>query len=201
MGLSDCLSTMQVVLALAVLVGVVVSQGPRPCTSPPQWMGREDRVDFEQGFFDSRVIMYDETNKRVRTLDFVDINSTRSFYDILELYNENKRFSINLRSRECNISSIDRPFRYRGVPPDARFEQTIALGAPALFGEYLQAGIFAANETDEFYVSTVTFPSCVPVRNIHITQKYGFEHSDYFDITAGISDPQAFIAPPECNKQ
>ena len=61
---------------------------------------------------------------------------------------QNKRFSINLRTNQCNVSSIDRPFHYRGVHPDARFEQTVALGAPALFGEYLQAGIFAANETD-----------------------------------------------------
>ena len=46
------------------------------------------QVNFENGFFDRRVIMYDEINKRVRTIDFVEFNSTREFYDILEIFGE-----------------------------------------------------------------------------------------------------------------
>lgn len=53
-----------------------------------------------------------------------------------------------MRTKQCNVSAIDHPFHYRGVHPNAKFEKTVTLGVKGLFGEFLEAGIFAANETD-----------------------------------------------------
>ncbi|XP_060072811.1 mammalian ependymin-related protein 1-like [Ylistrum balloti] len=191
---------MKVALVLCFAVSTVLAQAPVPCNSPPQWEGRELRVDYSQKYEEYRRIFYDETNKRTRTIAEVELNSTKEFYDVLDLYSTNQRYSINMRTRQCNVSVIDRPFRYRGVHPNAKFEQLVSLGITGFTGENIQLAIFSANETDEFYTGTVAYPACIPVTNIHITQKYGFEHNDYFDITAGISDPMAFVPPSECTK-
>ncbi|OWF37118.1 mammalian ependymin-related protein 1-like [Mizuhopecten yessoensis] len=191
---------MKVALVLCVAVSAVLAQVPAPCQSPPQWEGREVRVDYSQKYEEYRRIFYDETNKRVRTIAEVEFNSTKEFYDILDLYSTNQRFSINMRTRQCNVTMPDRPFHYRGVHPNAKFEQLLSLGLTGYPGESIQLAIFSANETEEFYTGTVAYPACIPVTNIHITKKYGFEHSDYFDITAGISDPMAFVPPSECIK-
>ena len=46
------------------------------------------QIDFDAGYFEKRRIIYDETNMRVRTIAFVEFNSTKDFYDILDNYRE-----------------------------------------------------------------------------------------------------------------
>ncbi|XP_021339371.1 mammalian ependymin-related protein 1-like [Mizuhopecten yessoensis] len=191
---------MKAAFLLCLAVGAVLGQIPSPCSSPPQWEGREIRIDYSQKYEERRHLFYDETNKRTRTIAEVELNSTREFYDVIELFNERKMYSLNRRTQTCNVTAIepDRQFHYRGVHPDAKFETIMSLGAPGFPGENIQVQVFSANETNEYYTGLVTSPGCIPVTNFHISKKYGFEHSDYFDITVGITDPTAFVPPTNC---
>ncbi|XP_060072819.1 uncharacterized protein LOC132552649 [Ylistrum balloti] len=188
---------MKAAILLCLAFGAVLGQIPSPCNSPPQWEGREVRMDYSQKYEERRRLFYDQTNLRTRTIAEVEINSTREFYDVISLFKERKMYSLNMRTKTCNVTNIepDRAFHYRGVHPDARFEGILSLGAAGFPGENIQVEVFSANETNDFYTGIVTSPGCIPVNNIHISQKYGYEHSDYFDITVGITDPQAFVPP------
>ncbi|XP_033736123.1 mammalian ependymin-related protein 1-like [Pecten maximus] len=191
---------MKAAILLCLAIGAVVGQIPSPCNSPPQWEGREVRIDYSQKYEERRRLFYDQTNMRTHTMAEVELNSTREFYDVIMLFNERKMYSLNRRTQQCNVTAIepDRSFHYRGVHPNARFETIMSLGAAGFPGENIQVEVFSANETNDYYTGLVTSPGCIPVTNFHLSQKYGFEHSNYFDITIGISEPTAFVPPPNC---
>ena len=48
------------------------------------------------------------------------------------------------------------------------------------------------------YVSTWTYRACIPVSRNTYSEKYGISHLSFYDVTAGISDPNVFIPRREC---
>ena len=58
-------------------------------------------------------------------------------------------YVVDLKTKKCNISAIDRPWRPKGVHPDAKFVTEIVLGAPSIPNEHLNIEMFTANYTDE----------------------------------------------------
>ncbi|KAK3093610.1 hypothetical protein FSP39_018066 [Pinctada imbricata] len=130
------------------LVAAVYSQDPLPCTSPPMWEARELRIDRQENFEEYRRIAYDETNQRERLRDEVDINNTRSYYDILVLWKEKKVYAVDLKTKKCNVTATDRPFRPRGVHPDAKIAGEFVIGPPSIPNEHITIEMFTANYTD-----------------------------------------------------
>ncbi|XP_033736126.1 mammalian ependymin-related protein 1-like [Pecten maximus] len=194
---------MKVTLVFLSVVGAVFGQVPVPCSSPPQWQARERVAEFGKDFEEWHKVYYDGSSGRERNIAEIEDNSTREFFDILTLYNENKRYSINMKTKQCNVTAINRPFRHRGVPPNAEFTYTFTLGASGFSGQFITVQSFRANVTfgsfHEEYFGLVTSPGCVPVSNFYYNpmEKTKSEIS-YYDLTVGITDPMMFVPPPQC---
>jgi hypothetical protein len=47
-------------------------------------------------------------------------------------------------------------------------------------------------------MSTWTYRGCLPVSRTTFSEKYGVSHLSFYDITAGIHDPNVFIPRREC---
>ncbi|XP_062609053.1 mammalian ependymin-related protein 1-like [Saccostrea cucullata] len=185
-------------VVVCMLVCAVSAQAPVPCSSPPQWEGREIRVDPSQKYEEKRFLAYDETQQRERIMTEIEIGSEKKLYDILILHRENKMYAVDFLTKKCNITTINRPFRPRGVIPGSKFEGEVVIGAAAIPNESVTVLAFSGNFTGEAYTGLVSSPDCFPIQNIHFSQKYGFEQSTYYDIKVGISDPQLFLPPREC---
>ncbi|CAG2226309.1 mammalian ependymin-related protein 1-like isoform X1 [Mytilus galloprovincialis] len=190
---------MKYLIALCLFVVSAYAQAPKPCDSPAQWEAREIRQDYSKKFAEYRKLSYDETNKRIREVEEIIIGTDKEYYDRLYLHNENKNYSVNLKTRKCEVSALTRPFRYRGVYPQAKFDGIFNIGAVGVSGEVVAVQAWSANITGGFfYTGLVTYPSCYPVQNIYVSKEYGFEHSDYFDLNIGIVDLNVFVPPREC---
>ncbi|KAK3093412.1 hypothetical protein FSP39_015267 [Pinctada imbricata] len=156
-------------------------------------------VDRSQNYMERRRLSYDETNKRERKIAEIEEGSTRSFYDVLSLHNEGKEYTLDLRTRKCNVTTLTRPFFYRGVLPGSTFQYLSEIGASGVPYESTIVAGFAGNSStgSEHHVSIVSYPSCVPIQNQHFRGN-DYEESNYYNITIGIRDPAVFIPPEEC---
>ncbi len=63
-----------------------------------------------------------------------------------------------------------------------------------------RGGNFTIPTTNETipYIGTWTYQGCLPVSRTTFSEKYGNELLSFYDLTAGISDPNVFIPRPEC---
>ncbi|XP_025105690.1 mammalian ependymin-related protein 1-like [Pomacea canaliculata] len=175
--------------------GLVATQEPRPCVSPPQWEGRLFRNDWSKNFTQIAQISYDETNRRVREIEELDFSTGRDYFDVLYLHNINVEYRLNLRTRQCNTTTLSRPFIPFGVPPDARYDVEYTVGPANIPEEHITVIRFDGNITEGAYFGTVTSPDCVPVTSGFFSNRTGFIHSTFYDITTGIPDPSVFVPP------
>ncbi|XP_045169094.1 mammalian ependymin-related protein 1-like [Mercenaria mercenaria] len=191
---------MRTVLALLCLAVYCAAQQPTPCKSPEQWEGRIYRSDRSKEFAEIGKVSYDETNMRVRIIEEREIGSEKDYYDTLYLHNIRREYKFNLKTKQCNVTTLMRPFRPFGVPPFAKFLFEAEIGAAGVPGESLIAQTWDGEFEDKSrFVSTVTYPDCVPLSSGFYSNETGFVQSDFFDISLGISDPMVFIPPQECN--
>ena len=56
-------------------------------------------------------LSYDSLYKRVRRIEEFQLGKDDDFFDILELFNSNVRYTFNLKTKECKKEAITRPFR------------------------------------------------------------------------------------------
>merc|ERR1711976_1144247 len=87
-------------------------------------------------------ITYDETNRRVREGEYLEEGATRDFYDVLYLHNINKEYKINLKTRNCTVSALTRPFIHFGIPPDAKYVGTANIGPVNIPDEHATVIVF-----------------------------------------------------------
>merc|ERR1711913_133128 len=100
MGMSNCprpVRAIMILLLLSATVLVALAQQPTPCQTPPQWQGKFSRRDEKKNFTMFADIAYDETNRRVREVEYLEDGADRAFYDVLYLHNINKEYKIDLR--------------------------------------------------------------------------------------------------------
>ncbi|KAL4237795.1 Mammalian ependymin-related protein 1 [Mactra antiquata] len=191
---------MKTVLAVICLAVYCAAQTPEPCQSPQQWEGRIFRSDRTKQEAMIGKVSYDETNKRVRIIEEVEQGTEKDYYDVLWLHNIQREYRFNLKTRKCNVTTLMRPFRPFGVPPFAKFVFEAEIGAAGVPGESLIAQTWDGEFEDKSrFVVSVTYPDCVPLNSGFYSESTGFEQSDFFDVSLGISDPMAFIPPRECS--
>ncbi|MCI3311125.1 hypothetical protein MP969_26095, partial [Escherichia coli] len=185
-----------VLLSLAVCT---LAQIPSPCPGPRQFTGNFRTVDRERQFEIDGKIYYDEDNQRIREFEFEQIGSEKSFYDKLKLYTLNIEYRVDLHTRKCNVTAPRRPWFPIGVPPEARFAGEGTLGVVGQPNEQVTIAFFNGNFQGTPYFVSVTQPDCFPVQSgIFFNGSAGFEHTEFFDLVSGITDPMAFIPPREC---
>ncbi|KAH3845974.1 hypothetical protein DPMN_088269 [Dreissena polymorpha] len=191
---------MKFMLAFFALVAFCGAQKPTPCNSPEQWEGRIYRSDKSKAFTEFGRVSYDQRNMRVRIIEEREVGSTKDYYDTLYLHNIQRKYRLDLTTRKCNVTDLTDPFRPFGVPPFARFLFEAEVGAAGVPGESLVAQTWDGEFEDHSkFMITATYPDCVPITSVFFSNDTGFVSSDFYDITAGISDPMVFIPPIECN--
>merc|ERR1711879_1060533 len=106
----------------------------------------------------------------------------------------------DLKNKNCTVGSLTRPFRPFGIPPEANYTGSANVGPVNIPDEHATIVLFEGrNEREGFYFyGEVTAPDCIPVANGFYSNKTGYEHTDFFDITGGIPDPTVFIPPQGC---
>ncbi|KAK7482228.1 hypothetical protein BaRGS_00026577 [Batillaria attramentaria] len=156
-------------------------------------MDRERNVYVEGG------VAYDAENRRVREFEYEKLGSQVVVYDKLKLYNMNTEYTVNLKTRKCNVTTPRHGFRPYGVPPEARYAGQGTIGAVGVPNEEVTISVYVGEfEGRDPFMVTVTEPDCFPVEFSVYSKTSGFEHREFFDVVSGITDPDAFIPPKEC---
>ncbi|VDI66668.1 mammalian ependymin-related protein 1-like [Mytilus galloprovincialis] len=196
---------MKIIITLCCLVAVQ-SQVPTPCESPKQWEGEILRVDrsnhAELHLLDQRIkVSYDEVNQRLREIDRFSFTSDNPMFEVIYLHKLNKKYIVNLKTRQCNVSTVTMPFRPLGVPVGATFTGYSTLGASGLQGQFLNVASWYSTEGPNRYYGSVSTPDCFPVEYNYYSPPVGFVTSTYFDLSLGIRDENVFVPPSECPKE
>ncbi|XP_046579866.1 mammalian ependymin-related protein 1-like [Haliotis rubra] len=189
---------MLLIVSLALLCVVTLAQLPHPCRSPEEFEGRVVTFDPDRRFFSSARFAYDDRQRRVRESEEVDVGRDVDYFDRLFLFNENKEYRVNVRTRQCNVTGVSRPWIPFGVPPDAMFNGTGDIGASGVPDEHVIVNIFNGVDDNNPYFLTVSATDCIPIQAGFYSNQTGGVIRNFFDITLGISDPEVFIPPKEC---
>merc|ERR1712154_159885 len=187
-------------VVLCALVAVAAAQQPKPCQTPPQWQGKFERRADKFNATQYAEITYDETNKRVREIEKLIEGSNKTAYDILYLHNVNEEYRIDLKTKNCTKHPLSRPFIPFGMPDGAHYVGAANVGPVNIPDEHATVIIFDGVDEEEKarFSGTVTAPDCVPVTSMFVSNRTGFMHTMFFDITGGIPDPTVFIPPSNC---
>merc|ERR1711922_58787 len=187
-------------VVLCALVAAAAAQQPKPCQTPPQWQGKFERRADKFNFTKYAEISYDETNKRVREMEFLIDGANKTAYDVLYLHNVNEEYRIDLKTKNCTKHPLSRPFIPFGMPDGARYVGAANVGPVNIPDEHATVIIFEGVDEEEKarFSGTVTSPDCVPVQSTYVSNRTGFVHTTFFDITGGIPDPTVFIPPANC---
>eukprot|EP00730_Choanoeca_flexa_P014382 TRINITY_DN6271_c0_g1_i2.p1 TRINITY_DN6271_c0_g1~~TRINITY_DN6271_c0_g1_i2.p1 ORF type:complete len:206 (+),score=32.70 TRINITY_DN6271_c0_g1_i2:39-620(+) len=190
-------------VALVAAVAIVKAQIPAHCHTPAEWEGRTSTWDHGANRHDTGRVVYDASNERVRFID--DINTFapgRRAYEHLVLYRENIQYRVDLTSRECQKGPIDKRHAWHafGIPVNATFQGERNIGA---LDETITASEWSVPAYDhpqgwEWYGSFST-GHCVPISEVVAYNVSDAISRHFYDITIGISDPNAFIPPEVCN--
>ncbi|XP_012942722.1 mammalian ependymin-related protein 1 isoform X2 [Aplysia californica] len=185
-------------LALCLLLAVgALAQVPTTCPGPKQFEGRFQRYDRERRGQVRGAMAYDETQRRVREFEDIDIAGKKQAFDILRLYDQNVEYIVDRSTRKCNITTPTRRFHPIGVPPDAKFIGEGVIGAAGIVGESVTVATFEGTYEDAKFFVSVTYPDCFPVTSgFKSANDTGF--TSFYDLQAGISDPDLFFPPKEC---
>ncbi|CAF1387882.1 unnamed protein product [Adineta steineri] len=185
------------------LVAFVAAQTPRPCTTPPQWEANIFDHNQQQKFTVRGRLSYDAAYRRERMVEEVIIGSTDDAFDVIALFDSNTEYVYDFKNHNCSRRKIDRRWRDFGIRPDATSFGEAYIGSSAAPGLGLLVTLWGGNHTTPSNdtvrsFGTWTMRGCLPVRHISHSAQYGRTETSFFDITAGISDPNVFIPRREC---
>jgi hypothetical protein len=190
---------LRAVVVSALCLVVVSAQRPSRCVSPPQWEGRLIEIDPSKRFERRANLSYDATNQRVRTIDEIEEGSERDFYDEISLFEKKIHYSVNLKTRQCNKTALDKEFRPVEVPLFANFTDEVYLGISGLIGAGVLENIFQGNDADKGrYSGAWTELYCIPVTDTYLSMSTGYVHWSFYDVSPGIKNVDVFNPPPEC---
>merc|ERR1711910_36894 len=134
------------------------------------------------------------------SLSFHDAN--RTVYRKLKLYNENKEYSLNLKTRNCTVYPPRHHWHPYGAPPDAKLVFDATLGAVGVTGEYVVAAVFESSFGNDTFSVTVSEPHCFPIHSkyegVGRNGTRELDVRDWYDGVEGIDDPDIFSIPDEC---
>ncbi|XP_041354560.1 mammalian ependymin-related protein 1-like [Gigantopelta aegis] len=188
---------------LAVLVTVVIvgAQEPHPCESPKQFEGRQATFDHQRKSQIFARFAYDDIEKRFREIEIEQFGKQHAFYDTLYLHNVGLEYKLDLRTRKCNVTAITSPFRPFAIPPDAKFKGAVVYGAAGIPNQHVNLNRFEGEMGELQFEMFHTSPNCIPVQvSFFKNSTRVVKHRQFYDVSVGISDPEAFIPPKDCIK-
>ncbi|XP_046579776.1 mammalian ependymin-related protein 1-like isoform X1 [Haliotis rubra] len=186
------------IVSLVLLAAVALAQQPHPCESPRQFEGRFSIYDEDRQFRAFGRFAYDDTNRRFREIEEMEIGRDREYYDRLYLHNLNLEYRLNLRTRNCTITTLTRPWIPFAVPQDARFRGEGVIGASGIPDEHVTIANFDGTTDGNPYFIIATIEDCVPVTAGFYSNSTGGVLRQFYDITLS-TDAKAFTPPAECH--
>jgi len=192
------------VAALALFAVVVVAQHPRHCESPWEMEAHGFQFDPKLNFFRRGRIFYDARNERSALIEEVMNDTSRDYFHTIQLFREHKAYDLNLKTRVCTTRDIHHHFHPLHIPREAHFIGEAIVGTNAFDG----AGVLTTHwhhhndteKTEWFGVYTDRDIGCLPVSDHFSDPQIGTVRTDFFDIVLGISDPNVFVPPHECDQ-
>ncbi|XP_078591633.1 mammalian ependymin-related protein 1-like [Branchiostoma floridae x Branchiostoma japonicum] len=189
---------MKVLLFLVAAIAVVYGQAPQPCIAPKLWEARMSRIDPSKRFYERARISYDAINQRVRVIEEVNIKEQRDFFDVLYLHQVGKEYRYNLKTKECEVKQLAEQFRPFEVPANATNFGESYIGTSAFPADGVLITLWGGEFRGGRYMAAFTNSGCVPVEDGFCTERIGCVHTSFYDVVAGISDPDVFIPPKAC---
>jgi hypothetical protein len=201
------------------LIGVVVGQVPRPCTTTGQW---EAHVHSSNPKLEADLraeVSYDSVYQRTRVLQRAKVGQTETYYNIITLYAARLVYYVNMITGECSHYTYDEPWHDFGVQSDAKSLGEAYIGSPmipdaallvtiwfvsvSLIYSSIQVCSRSGNKTlpinqTASYIETWTYKECLPVYNIVFEPNNIVNYMWYYNITLGIKDIKVFIPPDQC---
>jgi hypothetical protein len=121
------------------------------------------------------------------------------------LYNKQTEYIFEIEPKTCSKKPITSPWINAGVPKNATLATTAYLGAQAIAGENIEAGVWSAqfpstSVPGETITVTAVFSiqACLPIYSIYESPSLGKLRYSFFDIVPGIRDPNVFTPPKPC---
>ncbi|CAH1786520.1 unnamed protein product [Owenia fusiformis] len=188
---------MKLLIFLACCV-LAYAQAPGRCTAPIAWEGRIIEYDRSKDFAVRAKFSYDALNKRTRRVDEIYFDGKREFYDVLQLFDMGKEFAVNLVSRKCEVRPLTISFREFQIPQNATFYTEAYIGGTLLGSGVLISAWGGKTDRGDFYSADYTVADCIPVRDEFYSNRTRGIHTNVYDVTLGISDPNIFVPPKEC---
>ncbi|EDQ85220.1 uncharacterized protein MONBRDRAFT_12156 [Monosiga brevicollis MX1] len=192
---------MRLMAALLVL-GMAQAQIPAKCATPPEWEGRVSTFDHGKNTEVFSKISYDSHNKRLRFVDEIDPHrSGQHVYERLVLFNEGVQYLVDVTDRNCTKSPIDPHFEWHawGIPDNSTFQGESTIGALD-YTITLSSWEMPAYQHPRGWEwhGQFTTEYCVPVSEVIAYDVADSITRHFFDLTIGISDPNAFVPPSNC---
>jgi hypothetical protein len=180
-------------LALCILSGsdLAHAQKPLPCKTPLQWQGRYTGFDSVQKSYVRAYLSYDAIYRRERVIEEYILGSDDEFFDVLYLHDAGLEYRLNLKTRNCTITSISRPWVNFGIPDNATSLGESYIGSSAVPNANLLTTIWLNEFKDQKgndveYLGVWTYEACLPISIRYSVPniQYNSVHS-FFDIVPG----------------
>jgi len=190
-------------VAVAFCAVVVVAQHPHHCDAPWEFEAHGLQYDRKEDFGRRGRIFYDAENERTALIEEVENGTDREYYHTIHLFREHHSYYYNLKTKVCDVRSLDFPFRPIHIPHNASFVREAIVGTNA----FPNSGVLTTHwehhsDTDPkfrwFGVFTARDVGCVPVSDFFHDERIGTMHTEFFDVVLGIGDPDVFIPNSVC---
>ncbi|XP_078493238.1 mammalian ependymin-related protein 1-like [Ciona intestinalis] len=196
-------------LLLVVFCGLAFGQEENGCAAPGYFQARLRSFDHENEYFRDGKFSYDAHEQRERMVEVLSEEATRPQRDELILHKEKKRYVVDLKTGECNVTAIDYDFHAIEVHEPARFlgYSTVGTLDEPDMGMVLASWHHHHHKEREKiegnWTQTFTRYECIPVTEVfsgatvedHQTIHF---HKTYFDVTIGLDSPYVFDVPKAC---
>ncbi|XP_062372248.1 ependymin-like isoform X2 [Sardina pilchardus] len=176
------------------------AQRPRPCASPPLYMGNLFVSTKEVELWAVANYAYDAFNQRLHLRDTGNFMNKSFSHDVLMLFQEGLRYNINHANQTCVKEALQSDFHPMAVPKSASFLSQVVLGTSSTPGQGLLVNTWWGDvrESEGHYVMSFTELSCLPVSGLFYTEDKRWISVSFYNNFLGIDDPNRFIPPPFC---
>jgi hypothetical protein len=145
---------------------------------------------------------YDSVGQRKARFEDADVNGNKARLQIIELFQQQKYYEINLDTGACTTGNLSMPFIPHDVPSNANFTGDFIVGSSAVPDGSVEIQTWVAQfnhngQTIDWF-GEFTSTGCIPVRMQVFSPNNFMLVEDFVDIVIGIPDPNAFIPPASC---
>jgi hypothetical protein len=193
------------ILVLAVALCCVVAvyaQHPRHCQAPQEFEAHAFQFDHKLSFMRRGHFAYDARQERTSMFEEVVNGSDDEYFHVIELFRERRRFRFNLKTKTCNVETLNHRFHRIEIPHNASFRGEAYIGTNAFDNSGLLTTHWHHHNKEQkwewFGVYTDRSVGCIPVADEFHDEKVGHVTSQFFDVVLGIGDPNIFIPESQC---